>query len=143
MLYVRVSLSSYSWVLLWENRDLGIWYIIGIWPRDLRYARVWWQSWLNSVLGIRYKGSSKQIPWSSSFKEESWCGISDEEVWDGSRVGCVGFSGGYRSVNWDEIKSYDNSKDFFEAVAKSFISHECGWLGIVELFSILHMLAIN
>ena len=31
MLDVRVSSSSYGWVLLWENQDLGIWYIIGIW----------------------------------------------------------------------------------------------------------------
>ena len=44
MLDVRVSPSSYGWVLLWENWDLGIWYIIGIWQRDLRYARVWRRS---------------------------------------------------------------------------------------------------
>ena len=76
MLYVRVSPSPYGWVLLWENQDLGIWYIIGILPRDLRYARVWWRRWLTSVLEIRYKGSSEETPWSSLFEEESWFGIS-------------------------------------------------------------------
>ena len=80
MLDVRVSPSLYGWVLLWENRDLGIWYIIGIWPRDLRYAQVWWGSWLTLVLGIRYKVFSEETPWNYSFEEESWCGISGEEV---------------------------------------------------------------
>ena len=77
---VRVSPSPYGWVLLWENRVLGIRYIIGIWPRDLRYSQVWRWSWLTLVLGITYKGSSTEKPWISSFEEESLLGISGEEV---------------------------------------------------------------
>ena len=134
MLDVRVSLSLDVWVLLWENRDLGIWYIIGIWPRDLRHARVWWQSWLTSVLGIRYKGSSKETHRISSFEEDSWYGILDEDMWDGSRVGCVGISKGYHMIVWDEIKSYGTSKILFESLDGSSTSCECGWLGLVELF---------
>ena len=80
MLDVRVSPSPYGWVLLCENQDLGNWYIIGIWPRDLRYARVWWKSWLTLVLGIRYQVSLEETPLISLFEEESWCGILGEEV---------------------------------------------------------------
>ena len=58
-------------------------------------------------------------------------------------MGCVGISGGYRPINWDEIKSYGTSKGIFEAIAKSFTSCECGLLGPVELFSVLFLLAIN
>ena len=36
MLEIRVSPSLYGWVLLRETQDIGICYIIGIWPRDLR-----------------------------------------------------------------------------------------------------------
>ena len=32
------------------------------------------------ILEIRYKGSSEETPWSSLFEEESWFGISGEEV---------------------------------------------------------------
>ena len=82
-------------------------------------------------------------PQSFLFEEEYWCGISSEEVQDGFGVGCVGILGGYRPVNWDEIKSDGTSKVFFELVVKSFTSLECGWLGIIEVFLVLHLLAIN
>ena len=58
-------------------------------------------------------------------------------------MGCIGISGGYGSVKWDEIKSNCASKGFFEVVDESFTSHECGWLGPIEIFSILHLLSIN
>ena len=56
---------------------------------------------------------------------------------------CVGISGGYCSVNWDEIQSNGTSKVFFESIVGCSTSCECGWLGPIELFSILFMLAIN
>ena len=80
MLYVRVLPSLYGWVLLWETQYLGILYIIGIWPRDLRYDRVCRRSWLTIVFGTRYKGSLEETPWSYLFEEESWGGISGEEM---------------------------------------------------------------
>ena len=58
-------------------------------------------------------------------------------------MGCVGILGGYYLGYWDEKKLDGTSKDFFEVVAKSFTSHKWGWLGIVEPFSILRILAIN
>ena len=58
-------------------------------------------------------------------------------------MGSVGFSGGYHPIDWDEIKLDGTSKGFFESIVESFSSHECGWLGPVELFSVLCMLAIN
>ena len=62
---------------------------------------------------------------------------------DGSKVGCVGISRGYCRGNGDEIKSDGISKNLVEAVAKYFTSHECGWLGPIEHFSILCLLAIK
>ena len=58
-------------------------------------------------------------------------------------MGCVGISGGYHLVNLDEIKLDGTLKVFFEEVAEYFNSYECGWLGLVEIFSILRLLAIN
>ena len=58
-------------------------------------------------------------------------------------MGCVGISVGYNLVNWDEIKSDGTSKGLFEAVDEYFTSHECGWLGHVELFLVLGLLPIN
>ena len=58
-------------------------------------------------------------------------------------MGCVGISKGYHPVNWDEIKSNGNSKGFLEEEAESFTSRECGWLGPIEIFLVLHMLAIH
>lgn len=64
-------------------------------------------------------------------------------LFDGCGVGCVGISGQYHSVNGDEIKLDGTLKGFFEVVYEYCTSHECGWFGHVELFSILHLLAIN
>ena len=49
-------------------------------------------------------------------------------------MGCMGISGGYHSIDWDEIKSDGTSKSFFEAIVESFTSHKRGWLGPVEHF---------
>ena len=53
------------------------------------------------------------------------------------------WQGGYLSKDWDEIKSNGTSKVFFEWIVGCSTSSECGWLGPVELFSVLCMLAIN
>ena len=58
-------------------------------------------------------------------------------------MGCVGISEGYHLIDWDEIKSNGTSKKFFESIVESFTSCKCGWLGHVELFSVLCLLAIN
>ena len=58
-------------------------------------------------------------------------------------MSCLEISGGYHPVNWDEIKLDGTSKGFFEEVVESFTYHECGWLGPVELFLVLRLLAIN
>ena len=58
-------------------------------------------------------------------------------------MGCIGISGGYHLVHWDEIKLDGNSKGFFEAVTEYFTSHKCGWLGHIEIFLVLCLLAIN
>ena len=97
----------------------------------------------DGVLGIRYKSFSEETPWSSSFEEESWFGILGEEVSDGLGVSFIGISGGYRSIVWDEIKSNGTSNLFFESIVRCSTSHECGWLGLVELFLVLCLLAIN
>ena len=55
----------------------------------------------------------------------------------------VGILGGYHLVNWDEIKLDGTLKYFFEEVVESFTYQECGWLGPVELFSVLRLLDIN
>ena len=61
----------------------------------------------------------------------------------GSRDGCIGILGGYLSIDWDEIKSNGTSKVFFESIVGCSTSHECGWLGHVELCLVLCLLAID
>ena len=58
-------------------------------------------------------------------------------------MGGVGISGRYHSVDGDDIKSDGTSKIFFEELVESFTSHECGWLGHVEIFLVLCLLTIN
>ena len=58
-------------------------------------------------------------------------------------MGCVGISEGYCLNVWDEIKSDGTLKGFFEKVYGSFTYCECGWLGPIELFLVLCLLAIH
>ena len=58
-------------------------------------------------------------------------------------MGCVGILGGYHPIDWDEIKLDGTSEGLFESVAGYFTSHEYGWFGPIELFSVLWLLAIN
>ena len=119
----RVSFSPYGWVLLWEDQALGIWYIAGIWPIDLRYARVCQQSWFTLLLRKRNIVSPGVTPRSSSFEGDSGLGfgVSGEEVYVGSGVDREGV---FR-VYLPERSYVGNSKVLFER--DLLVSREGGW----------------